>query len=386
LVDVEIGQDRVPVDGNVENPVPGRGPIGLHELEGHLIGTRRDVENIREGIAVPLALVKGLVPRPRQGSGDGAGGDRRRPARIVLIRAPNISLAVGILGPARVHPPSGGNHRGGGGRQGSGRLLVNPDIVHQHGLGKGGAGVRRTRPAAPDRHVQQEKEGTVEFVGAARARAPGGGLGLIKDAVHVKLNLVLLPKKPEGVVGVVVKRPPGQGIGPGRVPIGGVKGAVVDRLVRRVADILHDVHLAAGGPSDRADVVPQHPKGRPNAVAVGHLDAGFHVAVLETLEAGSQKPGGGIAPHCAVIGVAGLGIDGDEGQGLPVGGVGVRDDLGVVRAGRVVLEFVIAPAAVARVVGPVGAIRGASHRPVELVAPNQVVSGGRHGPNWGGYI
>jgi hypothetical protein len=152
--DIEIGQYRVSIDGNIENPVPGRGPIGLRELKGHLIGPRRNVEDIREGVSPPLALVKGLVTRPRQGPRNGAGGDRRRSARIVLIRAPNISLAVGVLGRTRVYPPSGRNHRGGGGRDGSGGLLVNPDIVHQHRLGKRSAGVRRTGPTSSDRHVQ----------------------------------------------------------------------------------------------------------------------------------------------------------------------------------------------------------------------------------------
>jgi hypothetical protein len=215
--------------------------------------------------------------------------------------------------------------------------LINPDIVHQHGLRKRSAGVRRSRPTSPYRHIQQEKEGAVELISAAGSGCLGRGLGLKKDAIHIKLHLILLPKKTERMVAVVIKRSPGQGVGPGRVPIGSVKGAVVDRLVRSVPDILHDVHLATDRPSDRAYIIPQHPKGRPNAVAIGHLDAGFHISVLETLEARGQKTGGGIPSHRAVIRTAGLGIDGDEGQSFTIRGVGVGDDLGVVCAGRVVL-------------------------------------------------
>ena len=45
-------------------------------------------------------------------------------------------------------------------------------------------------------------------------------------------------------------------------------------------EVLHDVELATGGPADRADVLTQHPKCRPNAFAIGQLQARHNPAVL----------------------------------------------------------------------------------------------------------
>jgi hypothetical protein len=85
------------------------------------------------------------------------------------------------------------------------------------------------------------------------------------------------------MIAVMVEGPSRKRVGAGRVPVGRVQGPVVDRLVRGIADILHNVGLAAIGPGHaRIDVGSQHPKGRPDSVAIGHLDPGFHIAILES--------------------------------------------------------------------------------------------------------
>src|SRR5229473_306875 len=50
-----------------------------------------------------------------------------------------------------------------------------------------------------------------------------------------------------------------------------MKRAVHDR--RFLADIFHDVDLAASGPADGTDVVTQHPECRPETLAVGNFNS-----------------------------------------------------------------------------------------------------------------
>src|SRR6266852_6108552 len=62
-----------------------------------------------------------------------------------------------------------------------------------------------------------------------------------------------------------------------------------------LADVLHDVDLAALGPSDGRDVVPQHPESGPHSLACGNLDARFKAAVGLAEESLCLKPGGSVA-------------------------------------------------------------------------------------------
>src|SRR5260370_2353692 len=54
-------------------------------------------------------------------------------------------------------------------------------------------------------------------------------------------------------------------------------GAMNDR--RLLADIFHNVNLAAQGPSHRADIVTQHPESRPQTLAVGDFDSSFKAPI-----------------------------------------------------------------------------------------------------------
>src|SRR5712692_3654264 len=67
----------------------------------------------------------------------------------------------------------------------------------------------------------------------------------------------------------------GQGVGGANTLGAGIswpmKRAVHDR--RFLANIFHDVDLAASGPADGTDVVAQHPKCRPDTLAIGDLNS-----------------------------------------------------------------------------------------------------------------
>ena len=97
-----------------------------------------------------------------------------------------------------------------------------------------------------------------------------------------------------------------------------------------VADEFHDVDFATGGPADGGDVVAEHPKGGPDAAAVGEGGADVHSAKLKGLFALCLQPGTGVQE--AVEGLF-FGLD-DE--------VAVEKD-GVF--GTVIFEFLVAPAA-----------------------------------------
>src|SRR6266576_761865 len=47
-----------------------------------------------------------------------------------------------------------------------------------------------------------------------------------------------------------------------------------------LADVLHDVDLAALRPADFADVIAEHPECRPDPLSLGDLDAGFEAPIL----------------------------------------------------------------------------------------------------------
>src|SRR6185503_17258765 len=72
----------------------------------------------------------------------------------------------------------------------------------------------------------------------------------------------------------------------------GVAGAVnraVDRG-RLLADVLHDVDLAARRPADRADVVTEHPDRRPVPLPFGKLRAHLDASVCDVELVASDEP------------------------------------------------------------------------------------------------
>src|SRR6185295_11620803 len=114
-------------------------------------------------------------------------------------RAQNRRGRASGAGRGSVGGGAGCRRRGGGGAGGSGSL-VNPHVIHQHGLGKTACSVGASRITSSHGHVQDKEKRRVENPGIA----PGGRVGLdfIERVVHVKLNLVDRPFDREGVVGV----------------------------------------------------------------------------------------------------------------------------------------------------------------------------------------
>src|SRR5262249_5819858 len=147
------------------------------------------------------------------------------------------------------------------------------------------------------------------------------------------------PVHREGVERVGEVLPVGQRVGGAEAVRAGVAGAV-DGAVHGaglLADVLHRVDLAAGGPADAADVAAQHPERRPHALAVRDLDAGLEVAVLLGEAARGVEPGRGVlagAVPAAVVGRVLL-AGGDDQVAVAVQG-------GVAGAVGVVLELVVA--------------------------------------------
>jgi hypothetical protein len=139
------------------------------------------------------------------------------------------------------------------------------------------------------------------------------------------------------------------------------------------ADIFHDVDLAALGPADRADVVAEHPERGPDALAFGDFDAGFEAAE-------------GLREQALRFQARGCVFAGDVIGAFVVFFTGGDDeiavfDVGVLRAVGVGLEFVVAPAATAEVVGPFLGVGGGAVGGVEFVGPDEseIFEGGRVG-------
>ncbi len=130
---------------------------------------------------------------------------------------------------------------------------------------------------------------------------------------------------------------------------------------RLAADVLHDVDLAALRPSSPVDVSTKHPEGRPDPLPARHLDARFEPAVglreaILRLQARRR-----VVAREAVGAREALGPRRDDQRAIA--------QHGVVHSTGVGLQFLVAPAAAAKVVDP---SRLVGPRPgVELVAPGQ---------------
>src|SRR6266568_6164244 len=141
---------------------------------------------------------------------------------------------------------------------------------------------------------------------------------------------------------------------------------------RRLADIFHDVDFPALRPADFADVVAEHPKGGPHPFPGGNLDARFKAPVSLGEESLRLEPRGGVFARYAVRSGEFFFTRGDEQAAIP--NFSVRGAIGVV------LEFVIAPAVAADVVGPLRLVEQRTVGAVELLAPNErPAGGGRNG-------
>src|SRR5580704_11587984 len=154
------------------------------------------------------------------------------------------------------------------------RTLISSHIIHQHGLREDGGRVRTTRPPAAHRNVEQEKEGVL--VNPLRSfRQVGVCASRVSMIVDVETNHVRFPLNREKmkVVGkalIICKW-----VGCANAVPAGISGTV-DRAVDDrgfLADILHDVDLAAVGPARFVDIGAEHPEGGPDSLSTRYLNA-----------------------------------------------------------------------------------------------------------------
>src|ERR1700693_1107383 len=150
-----------------------------------------------------------------------------------------------------------------------------------------------------------------------------------------------------------------------------VRGAVIDiDVVIERAEVLHDVDFAASRPTDRIEVLAEHPECWPNALTERGFDAGDDHAILPTV----------IRGVCGCSRTAGL----QSGRRVLPGAAAHRADdqiavaiLEDVLAGiGIGFSLTVAPSAVAEIVIPFGGIGWAAGRPVELVAPDELPTRG----------
>ena len=127
-----------------------------------------------------------------------------------------------------------------------------------------------------------------------------------------------------------------------------MNGAVYDAGVG--TDQFHDVDLAAGRPSDGRVVGAQHPDGWPDALPLGKDGPDVDAAVLELLQVDGLHPCGSVLEPIL------------PGHDEEVAIVYIR----VLAVAGVVLEFLVAPATGAEVVGPIGEVDGS---PFKFIGP-----------------
>src|SRR5437016_9948661 len=121
-----------------------------------------------------------------------------------------------------------------------------------------------------------------------------------------------------------------------------MKSAMNDR--RLLTDVLHDVDLAAIGPVRSVDVVTQHPKCRPNTLAVGNLNPRLKPSVgLAELILSKQSCRSVVATYAIRPGQGFLDrLDHQQATGA----------IRVCSAARVGFELVVTPAVAANIKGP----------------------------------
>ena len=70
-------------------------------------------------------------------------------------------------------------------------------------------------------------------------------------------------------------------------------------------DVLHDVNFTTFGPATVSVVGGHHPKGGPDALAIGHLDPGFHPTIGEVPFVDAADAGGGVSIAAQVFAFGG---------------------------------------------------------------------------------
>src|SRR5262249_20385984 len=150
---------------------------------------------------------------------------------------------------------------------GAGRSLfsIHTDVVDEHLLWKLSGVIRRARPCATYGHIQKDKEWMIKHPGAA-----GGPLGRSEGGVEIRVDIKAdYSRFPLDGIEMKIgsksladrKAERGAGIARfagicGIAACGAVQGAM--NCTRLLADVFHNVDLAALRPIDLVDVVAQH--------------------------------------------------------------------------------------------------------------------------------
>ncbi len=262
-------------------------------------------------------------------------------------------------------------------RDGNGRrlvpcLLVHPDVVDDVLLRQvrgDAARLRASRVVAADGSVQDDEEVLVEWGEGVARRPVGVPLRAVLrgevHAVHVPAHLIGLPL--DGIdVEVVCEVDPAGRVGAARTDVVGPAPAEVDRPADPVSAVggLHDVDLAARGPSPVGIVLRHHPERRPHSAAGRDLGPHLDPAVEEGLLVPRKDLARGELPSAVVL----------LARGEDQVAAGDGDVLW-----PVVLEFVVAPSAQARaaVADVDRPVAGVEARAVELVRPHEGQGGER---------
>jgi len=132
---------------------------------------------------------------------------------------------------------------------------------------------------------------------------------------------------------------------------------------RLLTDIFHDVDFAALRPADPFDVIAKHPEGGPDALALRDFDAGFEAAEGLREEALGFQAGGSVFAGDMIGAFEIFFARGDDEVAV--------FDVGVFAAVGIGLEFIIAPALAAEVVGPFFRVGSGAVGAVEFVGPDE---------------
>jgi hypothetical protein len=204
--------------------------------------------------------------------------------------------------------------------------------------------------------------------------AAGGPIGLTEGGVEIGVDVEAdgVGGPFDGVEVKVIGEILACGKSKDRGQVAGVCGGAgaVQRTVDFVgllADVFHDVDFAALGPADGGNVFSEHPERGPNSLPFRDFDAGLEAAVGLDEQALCLEAGGGVLAGYPVGAGVGFFLRGDDEISF--------FDSHVFLAIRVGLEFVVAPAFAAEVVGPFGGIGRGAVRSGEFVAPDKAPAG-----------
>ena len=241
---------------------------------------------------------------------------------------------------------------------------VDADVVDEHRRRERRRVVGALREGPTHGHVDEQEEVVVEDPGLALEII--GGQGAVELVVQVPADAFGLPG--DRVHVEVVREAGGGPVRPGDAGGAGVPRSM-DRAVddgRVLAEVLHDVDLAARGPPDLVDVLAEHPEGGPHSPTPRQADPGLHQTVGEGDPVlGDQSRGGVLATAEPTLSLPRVRTPDHDGE------VPASVERGVLGAVGVELQLLVPPAMPADLVPPGGGVHRQTGGPVELLRPGE---------------